>query len=161
MIDRNVGCAALKIDHWIAALDHQVADQPVRIHDNALGIVDEAALQRARDLDKDLLLPAMGSVSLPDTFFVVASTDGPGVQIMMKRIREQLPLRLEKRAGVTAEVLATTIPLPAGSAHAAAANPATEALVSQIADSISAMVPTLCEIQMPSEGNNKTACINR
>jgi signal transduction histidine kinase len=111
-------------------------------------------------LDKDLLLPAMGSVNLPDTFFVVASTDEPGVQIMMKRIREQLPLRLEKRTGVTVEVVATTIPLPAGCAHSATAHPATEALVSQIADSVTAMVPTLSETQMSSDADNKAACIS-
>jgi hypothetical protein len=111
-------------------------------------------------LDKDLLLPAMGSVNLPDTFFVVASTDEPGVQIMMKRIREQLPLRLEKRTGVTVEVVATTIPLPAGRAHSATAHPATEALVSQIADSVTAMVPTLSETEMSSDADNKGACIS-
>jgi hypothetical protein len=102
----------------------------------------------------------MGSVNLPDTFFVVASTDEPGVQIMMKRIREQLPLRLEKRTGVTVEVVATTIPLPAGRAHSATAHPATEALVSQIADSVTAMVPTLSETEMSSDADNKAACIS-
>jgi len=93
-------------------------------------------------LDKDLLLPAMGSAGLPETFFVVASTNEPGVQIMMKRIREQLPARLEKRVNVAVEVSASAIPLPINGP-----NVVLETLVNQVADNVTAMVPTLRAIK--------------
>ncbi len=41
-------------------------------------------------LDKDLVLPPMGTSGLSETFFVVASTDLQHAGIMSTRIREQL-----------------------------------------------------------------------
>lgn len=47
-------------------------------------------LQRCVYLDKDLVLPPMASNGAEETFLVVASTDLPGAEMMMRRIREQL-----------------------------------------------------------------------
>ena len=47
-------------------------------------------LQRCVYLDKDLVLPAMGTTGNAETFFVVASTDLQRSGIMTTRIREQL-----------------------------------------------------------------------
>jgi signal transduction histidine kinase len=107
-----------------------------------------AVLRHCVYLDKDLVLPAMGNTGVPDAFFVVASTDQPGVQIMMKRIREQLPIRMDKRANVTVEVSAMPISLPPANLY-----PTVEAAVNQIADNVSAMVPNLQEI--PATGTEE------
>ena len=47
MMHRDVGCAMLEVFHRITALDHQVTNQPVGLHDHALRVVDESTLQRA------------------------------------------------------------------------------------------------------------------
>ncbi len=45
MVNRDVGGAALEIGHRVAALQHQLTDQPVRLGDGSGGVVDEMALQ--------------------------------------------------------------------------------------------------------------------
>jgi hypothetical protein len=47
-------------------------------------------LRRCVYLDKDLVLPPIGSATTTETFFVVASTDMQHAGIMATRIREQL-----------------------------------------------------------------------
>jgi signal transduction histidine kinase len=69
-------------------------------------------------LDKDLVLPPMGSPGPEETFFVVASTDMERVEIMTTRIREQLgriaDLHRKGTLAVTAE------PIELGPAEAVA-----------------------------------------
>ncbi len=46
-------------------------------------------VQRCILPDKDLLLPSMGHPEMGEFFFIVAGTDASGVEVLLKRIREQ------------------------------------------------------------------------
>jgi len=63
-------------------------------------------------VDKDLVLPAMGTGSPIETFFVVASTDMERVSIMMDRIRNQVGALPQLKAGGILRVTAEMIPAP-------------------------------------------------
>jgi signal transduction histidine kinase len=71
-------------------------------------------LRRCVYLDKDLVLPVMGSAGTGETFFVAASTDLERAEIMMKRIREQLEAAAEFRAAGVLKVSASAVPMPSG-----------------------------------------------
>ena len=64
-------------------------------------------------VDKDLVLPPMGTSGPVETFFVVASTDMDRVSIMMDRIRQQLGALPQLKTGGTLRVTAETISSPA------------------------------------------------
>jgi signal transduction histidine kinase len=61
-------------------------------------------------LDKDLVLPAMGTSGPVETFFVVASTDMERVSIMMDRIHDQVGALPQLKASGTMRVTAEMIP---------------------------------------------------
>jgi hypothetical protein len=61
-------------------------------------------------VDKDLVLPPMGTSGAVKTFFVVASTDMKRVSIMMDRIHEQVGALPQLKASGTLRVTAETIP---------------------------------------------------
>jgi signal transduction histidine kinase len=63
-------------------------------------------------VDKDLVLPPMGTSGPVETFFVVASTDMKRVGIMMDRIREQVGALPKLKASGTLRVTAEPIPGP-------------------------------------------------
>jgi signal transduction histidine kinase len=68
-------------------------------------------LRRCVYLDKDLVLPPMGTSGAAETFFVVASTDMPQSGVMTARIREQLERVLDlKKCSLT--IMASAIELP-------------------------------------------------
>jgi Histidine kinase-, DNA gyrase B-, and HSP90-like ATPase len=70
-------------------------------------------LERLRQcvfLDKDLVLPAMGTSGAMETFFVVASTDMARVGIMMDRIREQIGGLPKFDTSGTLQVTAAPVP---------------------------------------------------
>ena len=69
-------------------------------------------LRRCVYLDKDLVLPVMGSAGAGETFFVAASTDLERAEIMMKRIREQLEAGAGFQSAGDLKVSATAVPLP-------------------------------------------------
>ncbi len=69
-------------------------------------------LRRCIYVDKDLVLPPMGTSGLVETFFVVASTDMEKVGIMMNRIRDQVGALPELKASGTLRVTAEPIPGP-------------------------------------------------
>lgn len=69
-------------------------------------------LSRCVYVDKDLVLPPMAGSGPEQTFFVVASTDMERVQIMLKRIREQLGKVEELTDYGQLEVSASKILLP-------------------------------------------------
>lgn len=69
-------------------------------------------LERCVYLDKDLVLPPMGSSGRSETFFVVASTDVERAQIMTKRIREQLERRQDGKTEYTIKIGTSAIDLP-------------------------------------------------
>src|ERR1700733_148794 len=45
VVDRDVGRATFKIAHGVATLEHQLTNQLIRLGDDPLGVIDEAALQ--------------------------------------------------------------------------------------------------------------------
>jgi hypothetical protein len=63
-------------------------------------------------VDKDLVLPAMGTSGPVETFFVVASTGMAGVSIMMDRIRDQVGSLPQLKVSGTLCVTAEAIPGP-------------------------------------------------
>jgi signal transduction histidine kinase len=63
-------------------------------------------------VDKDLVLPPMGTSGPVQTFFVVASTGMDGVGIMMDRIRDQVGAVPQLKASGTLGVTAEAIPGP-------------------------------------------------
>lgn len=69
-------------------------------------------LRRCVQVDKDLVLPAMGTSGPVETFFVVASTDMKGVNTLMDRIRDQVGVLPKLKASGTLHVTAEAIPGP-------------------------------------------------
>jgi len=63
-------------------------------------------------VDKDLVLPRMGTSGTAETFFVVASTDMTRVRIMMDRIRDQVGALPKLKASGLLRVTAEPIPAP-------------------------------------------------
>jgi hypothetical protein len=63
-------------------------------------------------VDKDLVLPRMGTSGTAETFFVVASTDMTRVRIMMDRIRDQVGALPKLKASGLLRVTAEPIPGP-------------------------------------------------
>jgi signal transduction histidine kinase len=71
-----------------------------------------ALLRRCIYVDKDLVLPPMGTSGPVETFFVVASTDMERVGIMTDRIRGQVGALPQLKASGTLRVTAETLPTP-------------------------------------------------
>lgn len=86
-------------------------------------------------LDKDLVLPPMGSTGPAETFFVVASTDMQRSGIMTTRIREQLERIVDLKNKATLTIITKPVEFlraPEG------AN--LEAQVEHVADRVTEMV---------------------
>jgi signal transduction histidine kinase len=73
-------------------------------------------LRRCVYLDKDLVLPPMGTSGAAETFFVVASTDLQSSGIMTTRIREQLERVPDLKTKCTLTIVAAAVEVPAFSA---------------------------------------------
>ncbi len=69
-------------------------------------------LRRCVYLDKDLVLPVMGSTGSGETFFVAASTDMERAEIMMKRIREQLESGASFKSAAMVKASASAVAMP-------------------------------------------------
>jgi len=69
-------------------------------------------VRRCVYLDKDLVLPPMGSSGTAETFFVVASTDLQHSGVMTARIREQLERVPDLSAKCTVTISAAPVELP-------------------------------------------------
>jgi hypothetical protein len=71
-------------------------------------------MRRCVYLDKDLVLPPMGTAGTTETFFVVASTDLQSSGTMTTRIREQLERvsDLKSKCTLTMTTVLVEIPLP-------------------------------------------------
>jgi hypothetical protein len=63
-------------------------------------------------VDKDFVLPPLGTSGLVETFFIVASTDLQRVSIMLDRIRAQVGAVPRLKASGTLQVTAEIIPVP-------------------------------------------------
>ncbi|HZZ17340.1 MAG TPA: hybrid sensor histidine kinase/response regulator [Candidatus Sulfotelmatobacter sp.] len=69
-------------------------------------------VRRCIYLDKDLLLPPMGTAGAAETFYVIASTDLQRSGIMITRIREQLERLPDLKSKCTLTISAAPIQLP-------------------------------------------------
>jgi len=74
-------------------------------------------VRRCVYLDKDLVLPPMGTAGTTETFFVVASTDMQRAGIMTTRIREQLDRLGDLKTKCTVTLTAVPVELPAENAE--------------------------------------------
>ena len=74
-------------------------------------------LRRCVYLDKDLVLPPMGTSGAAETFFVVASTDLQRSGIMTTRIREQLERITDLKTKCTLTISAVPVQLPSADSN--------------------------------------------
>jgi signal transduction histidine kinase len=107
-------------------------------------------VRRCVYLDKDLLLPPMGTSGTTETFFIVASTDLQSSGIMTTRIREQLERVPDLKTKCTLTI--TTIPVELPSAGEAVALPERVQLV---ADCVTKMIMATRERQQLSAVKSK------
>jgi hypothetical protein len=70
-------------------------------------------VRRCVYLDKDLVLPPMGTSGAAETFFVAASTDLQHSGVMTARIREQLERVPDLKSKCTVTISAVPVELPA------------------------------------------------
>jgi hypothetical protein len=91
-------------------------------------------LRRCIYLDKDLILPVSGNIGTSKIFLVAASTDLPGAEVMMKRIREQLAMGAGFKGAGLLKVSASSVPLPSTET-----GKTLEALVQAVADQLTEM----------------------
>jgi signal transduction histidine kinase len=99
-------------------------------------------LQRCVYLDKDLVLPPMAVFGPEQSFFVVASTDLVRAEIMMTRIRGQIEILPELKAGGEFEISASAIPLTGLPGMGSGEAKSLEAQVAAVADRITEMART-------------------
>jgi signal transduction histidine kinase len=84
---------------------------------------------------KDLVLPALANSGQEKTFWIVASADQSGANVLAQRIRERLERSLEAQAGATFKVSVAVVPLPS-----LATNKSLRTQVQEVANVINAMV---------------------
>jgi signal transduction histidine kinase len=92
-------------------------------------------LRRCVYVDKDLVLPGIGTGGLEENFFVVASTDVERASIMMNRIRDQIDGCGELKSSGTLRLTVEPVPIPAGTA-----TQALEDSVQSVADHVTEMI---------------------
>ncbi|HXM66011.1 MAG TPA: ATP-binding protein [Candidatus Acidoferrum sp.] len=107
-------------------------------------------VRRCVYLDKDLLLPPMGTSGTTETFFIVASTDLQSSGIMTTRIREQLERVPDLKTKCTLTI--TTVPVEIPSAGEAVALPER---VQSVADCVTRMIMATRERQQLSAGKSR------
>ena len=86
---------------------------------------------------KDVLLPALETAPEGETFWIVASADASGAEILTKRIREQLDRSPELKAAASYKIAIVPVSLPPGGSEKPL-----EKLVQEVADGITAVVLT-------------------
>jgi two-component system, sensor histidine kinase len=107
-------------------------------------------------LDKDLVLPPMGSPGTDETFFVVASTDLKRSEGMTTRIRVQLGKVAGLQSKATLEVKAMPIEIPAAESGGAFPGGTLQEQVERLADRVTEMVLGSIEMQKhAARGNGK------
>jgi hypothetical protein len=62
--------------------------------------------------DKDLLMPALATPRSTETFLIVASTNQPNAEVLMRRIQEQFNAAPDLQTSVKLNISAVPIPLP-------------------------------------------------
>jgi signal transduction histidine kinase len=109
-------------------------------------------LQRCVYLDKDLVLPPLGSPGPSENFFVVASTDLNHAGVMTMRIREQLERMTDLKTKGTLTI--TTVPIELS--PAAPEEPLAQQ-VQRVAESVNAMIMNIVgQESARREGDLKT-----
>jgi len=83
---------------------------------------------------KDLLLPALATAPAGETFWIVASADASGAEILTKRIREQLERSPELKAAASYQIATVPVSPPPGGSEKPL-----EKLVQEVADGITAV----------------------
>jgi hypothetical protein len=106
-------------------------------------------VRRCVYLDKDLLLPPMGTSGASETFYVVASTDLQRSGIMTTRIREQLECVSDLKTKCTLTITTVPVQLPA-----ADTKESLEQQVQSLAGWVTAMILTSMERKNLSAGKN-------
>jgi signal transduction histidine kinase len=108
-------------------------------------------LRRSIYRDQDIVLPAMAGSN--ETFFVAASTNIAGAEIMMKRIREQLEAGTSLKSVGVLKVSASAVSLPL---------PVEGRLLSEsvqaVADQITEMAVTAITSRSPSKRKRSSKC---
>ncbi len=104
-------------------------------------------VQRCVYLDKDLVLPPMGTSGAAETFFVVASTDLQRSGVMTARIREQLERVADLKEKCVLAITTIPIELPATAADASI-----DQQVQSVADSATQMILKGMERKHSSNG---------
>jgi len=105
-------------------------------------------VRRCVYLDKDLVLPPMGTSGATETFFVVASADMKRSGIMTTRIREQLEHVPDLKAKCTLSITTVPLELPA-----APEGESLERQVQAVADCVTPMILKSMERKPTSSGN--------
>jgi sigma-B regulation protein RsbU (phosphoserine phosphatase) len=106
-------------------------------------------LRRCVYLDKDLVLPPMGTSGAAETFFVVASTDLRRSGTMTTRIREQLERVPDLKTKSTLTITTVPVQLPSGNADATL-----EQQVQCVADCVTQMILTTRDRKKPGAGKH-------
>jgi signal transduction histidine kinase len=106
-------------------------------------------LRRCVYLDKDLVLPPMGTSGAAETFFVVASTDLQRSGIMTTRIREQLERITDLKTKCTLTITAAPVQLPS-----ADSNESLDQQVQGMASCVTQMILTSMDRKHLSAGKN-------
>src|SRR5208337_4242051 len=109
-------------------------------------------LHRCVYLDKDLVLPPMGTSGAAETFFVVAATSLELSGVMTTRIREQLERVPELETKCSLSVMAAALELPA--AHP---DETLEHQVQTLADVVTQSIMTSMERKQTRNGNHGAA----
>jgi signal transduction histidine kinase len=102
-------------------------------------------LRRCVYLDKDLVLPPMGTSGAAETFFVVASTDMPQSGVMTARIREQLERVLDLKNKCSLTIMAAPIELPSTVSGQPFLSQSLEEQVQTLASQVTGMITTRIE----------------
>jgi nitrogen-specific signal transduction histidine kinase len=106
-------------------------------------------LRRCVYLDKDLVLPPMGTSGAAETFFVVASTDLQRSGIMTTRIREQLERITDLKTKCTLTITAVPVQLPS-----ADSNESLDQQVQSMASCVTQMILTSTDRKHLCTGKN-------
>ncbi len=102
-------------------------------------------VRRCVYLDKDLVLPPMGTSGAAETFFVVASTDLERSGIMTARIREQLERVPGFNTKFTLTIMAAAVELPPDISGQAFSSQSLEQQVQTVAEHITWMITASLE----------------
>ena len=84
---------------------------------------------------KDLVLPSMGTSGQGETFWIVASTDQAGANVLARRVRERFGRSAEAKAGAILKVSLAAVLMPSPRI-----DQPLESLVQEVADVISGMI---------------------